>query len=200
MTTRREFGDDASEPLILVLGPVFLVLLLALGLDAWSGYPLKPRPAPALPETGWLNTPENKPLRLEELRGKVVLVEFWTFACHNCRNQLPYVKAWHEKYAAQGLVVIGVHTPELEHERKPENVKKAVRDLSITFPVVLDNDFATWRRYDNQYWPAAYLIDTNGKIVYVAIGEGDYERTEARIRELLRQVKPAAEARPPASP
>jgi len=196
MTTRREFGDDASEALILVLGPVFLVLLLALGLDAWTGYPLKPRPAPALPATGWLNTPENKPLRLEELRGKVVLVEFWTFACHNCRNQLPYVKAWHEKYAAQGLVVIGVHTPELEHERKPENVKKAVRDLGITFPVVLDNDFATWNRYDNRYWPAAYLIDTNGKIVYVAIGEGDYERTEARIRALLRQVKPADEARP----
>ena len=199
MTPRREFGDNASEALILVLGPVFLILLLALGLDAWTGYPLKPRPAPALPESGWLNTPENKPLRLEELRGKVVLVEFWTFACYNCRNQLPYVKAWHEKYASQGLVVIGVHTPELAHERDPDNVKKAVRELGITFPVVLDNDFATWRRYDNEYWPAAYLIDTHGKIVYVAIGEGDYERTEARIRELLRQVKPAAAARPPAS-
>jgi thiol-disulfide isomerase/thioredoxin len=200
MTTRREFGDNATDALILVLGPVFLVLLLAIGLEGWTGYALKPRPAPALPETGWLNTPENKPLRLEELRGKVVLVEFWTFACYNCRNQLPYVKAWHEKYAAQGLVVIGVHTPELEHERNPENVKKAVRELGITFPVVLDNDFATWRRYKNEYWPAAYLVDAGGNIVYVAIGEGDYERTEARIRELLREVKPAAEpVRPPGS-
>lgn len=199
MATRREFGDDAFDALFLVLGPVFLVLLLALGMEGWTGYPLKPRPAPALPETGWLNTSENKPLRLEELRGKVVLVEFWTFACYNCRNQLPYVKAWHEKYAAQGLIVIGVHTPELEQERKPENVKQAARDLGITFPVVLDNDFTTWRRYKNQYWPAVYLIDTSGNIVYLAIGEGDYERTEARIRELLREVKlPAgqAQARP----
>ena len=193
MTSQRRFGDQPADAILLVLGPVLLVLLLAMGIEAWSGYPLKPRPAPALPETGWLNTPDNKPLRLEELRGKVVLVEFWTFACYNCRNQLPYVKAWHEKYAPQGLVVIGVHTPELEHERNPENVKKAVRDLGITFPVVLDIDFATWRRYDNHYWPAAYLIDTSGNIVYLAVGEGDYQRTEARIRELLRQVKPASD-------
>ena len=193
MTSQRRFGDEPADAILLVLGPVLLVLLLAMGIEAWSGYPLKPRPAPALPETGWLNTPDNKPLRLEELRGKVVLVEFWTFACYNCRNQLPYVKAWHEKFAPQGLVVIGVHTPELEHERNPENVKKAVRDLGITFPVVLDNDFATWRRYDNHSWPAAYLIDTSGNIVYLAVGEGDYQRTEARIRELLRQVKPAAD-------
>ena len=172
---------------------MILVLLLALGMEGWTGYPLKPRAAPALPKAGWLNTPENKPLRLDELRGKVVLIEFWTFACYNCRNQLPYVKAWHEKYASQGLVVIGVHTPELEHERDPENVKKAVRDLGITFPVVLDNNFATWRRYKNEYWPAVYLIDTSGRIVYLAIGEGDYERTEARVLELLRQVKPASD-------
>lgn len=193
MTSERRFGDNPVDAILLVLGPVLLVLLLAMGVEAWTGYPLKPRPAPALPETGWLNTPDNKPLRIEELRGKVVLVEFWTFACYNCRNQLPYVKAWHEKFAPQGLVVIGVHTPELERERNPKNVKKAVRELGITFPVVLDNDFDTWRRYDNHYWPAAYLIDTSGNIVYLAAGEGDYARTEARLRELLRQVKPAAE-------
>ena len=193
MAWRRTFEDEPGDGILLVLGPVILVLLLALGMEAWTGYPLKPRAAPALPKAGWLNTPENKPLRLDELRGKVVLIEFWTFACYNCRNQLPYVKAWHEKYAAQGLVVIGVHTPELEHERDPENVKKAVRDLGITFPVVLDNNFATWRRYKNEYWPAVYLIDTSGRIVYLAIGEGDYERTEARVLELLRQVKPASD-------
>jgi hypothetical protein len=112
---------------------------------------------------------------------------------------LPYVKAWHEKYAGQGLVVIGVHTPELEHERDPENVKKAVRELGITFPVVLDNEFVTWRRYNNEYWPAVYLIDASGKIVYLAIGEGDYERTEGRIRELLRQAQPAKKASPSGS-
>jgi len=193
MAGRRTFEDEPGDGILLVLGPVILVLLLALGMEAWTGYPLKPRAAPALPKAGWLNTPENKPLRLDELRGKVVLIEFWTFACYNCRNQLPYVKAWHEKYASQGLVVIGVHTPEFEHERDPENVKQAVRDLGITFPVVLDNDFATWRRYKNEYWPAVYLIDTSGRIVYLAIGEGDYERTEARVLELLRQVKPASD-------
>jgi len=193
MAGRRTFEDEPGDGILLVLGPVILVLLLALGMEAWTGYPLKPRAAPALPKAGWLNTPENKPLRLDELRGKVVLIEFWTFACYNCRNQLPYVKAWHEKYASQGLVVIGVHTPEFEHERDPENVKKAVRDLGITFPVVLDNNFATWRRYKNEYWPAVYLIDTSGRIVYLAIGEGNYERTEARVLELLRQVKPASD-------
>jgi len=103
------------------------------------------------------------------------------------------VKAWQEKYAAQGLTVIGVHTPELEHERNSENVKKAVRELGITFPVVLDNDYATWDRFQNHYWPAAYLIDHTGKIVYVAIGEGDYERTEARIQALLAQAKKASQ-------
>lgn len=148
----------------------------------------QPRRAPRLPKSGWLNTADNKPLRLEELRGKVVLVEFWAFACFNCRNTLPYVRAWHEKYARQGLVVIGVHTPELDFERKLENVKKAVAELGITYPVVLDNDYACWQRYENLYWPTIYLIDPAGRISYVAIGEGNYERTEARIRALLEQA------------
>ena len=129
-----------------------------------------PKPAPALPDKEWLNTPENKPLKLEELRGKVVLVEFWTFACFKSRNTLPYVKAWHEKYNRQGLVIIGVHTPEFERERKLENVQKAVRDLGITYPVALDNDYAAWRRYQNRYWPTFYLIDAEGRIVYTAVG------------------------------
>ncbi|MGH9862746.1 MAG: redoxin domain-containing protein [Candidatus Acidiferrales bacterium] len=173
-------------PSLLALG-----IWVALSLSAFTGQETKPRPAPRLPTSGWLNTPEGKPLRMEELHGKVVLVEFWAFACYNCRNQLPYVKAWHEKYAAQGLTVIGVHTPELEHERSAENVKKAVRELGITFPVVLDNDYKTWNRFKNRYWPAAYLIDHRGQIVYVAIGEGDYERTEARLQALLAQAQKA---------
>jgi thiol-disulfide isomerase/thioredoxin len=146
------------------------------------------RPAPELPLHGWLNTTENKPLQIKDLRGKVVLIEFWTFACYNWRNQLPYVKAWHQKYASEGLVVIGVHTPEFEHERVRANVKKAVQELGITFPVLLDNDHTTWKRYRNRYWPAVYLVDHHGNIVYLAVGEGDYARTEARIQALLRQA------------
>lgn len=169
-----------------------LLLLLTVAAPATQAGDVKPRRAPKLPETGWLNTEEGKPLRLEELRGKVVLIEFWTFACFNCRNVLPYVKAWHEKYAKQGLVVIGVHTPELAVERKPENVKKALGELGVTFPVVLDNNYATWYRYNNLYWPTLYLIDSEGRIVYVAEGEGDYDRTEARLRALLEQARSAA--------
>lgn len=165
-----------------------LLLLLALTAATATAGEGKPRRAPKLPEKGWFNTEEGKPLRLEELRGKVVLVEFWTFACYNCRNVLPYVKAWQRKYAEQGLVVIGVHTPELGFERKPENVKKALGELGITFPVVLDNDYATWDRFKNLYWPTIYLIDSSGQIVYRAEGEGDYDRTEARIQALLRQA------------
>jgi thiol-disulfide isomerase/thioredoxin len=177
--------------LTLVVGPLVLVLLLALGVEAQPGNDVDARPAPSFPEKGWLNTPGNKPLRVEDLHGKVVLVEFWTFACYNCRNQLPYVKAWYEKYGSEGLVVVGVHTPEFDYESKPKNVQKAVEELGIRFPVVLDNDFATWKRFRNQYWPAVYLIDHQGKIVYVAVGEGDYSRTEKEIQRLLKQAKAA---------
>ena len=169
-------------------GLVLLTLLSVLPLRAAPAGDVKPKPAPELPKKGWLNTPDNKPLRLKELRGKVVLLEFWTFACFNCKNVLPYVKRWQEKYEAQGLVVIGVHTPELSFERPEENVTKAIQEQSITFPVVLDNDFATWQRYQNEYWPAIYLIDAKGQIVYLHIGEGNYERTEARIQQLLEEA------------
>ena len=169
-------------------GLVLLTLFALLPLRAATAGDVKPKPAPALPETGWLNTSGNKPLRLQELRGKVVLVEFWTFACYNCKNVLPHVKRWHERYQKQGLVVIGVHTPELSFERSEQNVRKAMQEQGITFPVVLDNDFATWKRYDNHYWPAIYLIDSKGQIVYLAIGEGNYERTETRIQQLLQEA------------
>ncbi len=170
-------------------GLAAVMLCLALAAAAGPGRDIKPKPAQALPDKEWLNTPENKPLKLEELRGKVVLVEFWTFACFNSRNTLPYVKAWHEKYNRQGLVIIGVHTPEFERERKLENVQRAVRDLGITYPVALDNDYVAWRRYQNRYWPTFYLIDAEGRIVYTAVGEGDYERTERKIQQLLTQAR-----------
>jgi thiol-disulfide isomerase/thioredoxin len=171
---------------------VLATILSAMALAAAPAGDVKPRPAPELPTTGWLNTSEEKPLQLKGLRGKVVLVEFWTFACYNCKNVLPYVKRWHEKYEKQGLVVIGVHTPELSFERPEANVRKAIREQGITFPVVLDNDFAAWKRYDNHYWPAIYLIDAQGQIVYLAIGEGNYERTEARLQQLLQEAASSA--------
>ena len=170
-------------------GLAAVVLCLALAAAAGPGRDIKPKPARALPDKEWLNTPENKPLKLQELRGKVVLVEFWTLACFNSRNTLPYVKAWHEKYNRQGLVIIGVHTPEFERERNLENVQRVVRDLGITYPVALDNDYAAWRRYQNRYWPTFYLIDAEGRIVYTAVGEGDYDRTERKIQQLLTQAR-----------
>lgn len=107
---------------------------------------------------------------------------------------LPAVNAWHKKYAEKGLVIVGVHTPEFPPERKIENVKKAVAELGIQFPVVLDNDHACWNRYNNQYWPAFYLVDPEGRIVYTSFGEGNYDRTEARIRQLLESAKSAESA------
>jgi thiol-disulfide isomerase/thioredoxin len=137
--------------------------------------------------TEWINSP---PLTLAGLRGDVVLIEFWTFDCYNCRNTLPWLEAIHAGYAPQGLRVISVHTPELPQEREPENVRAAVKELGITYPVMLDTDFSYWRALNNRYWPAFYLVGRDGRIALAAFGElhrgterGD--RMEARIRELL---------------
>jgi thiol-disulfide isomerase/thioredoxin len=132
----------------------------------------------------WLNSP---PLTLQQLRGKVVLVDFWTYTCPNCINTLPYVKSWNQKYKDQGLTVIGVHTPEYPFERNTENVQKAIARFGITYPVAQDNRYATWGAYNNQYWPAFYLIDKKGQVVYTHFGEGDYAQTEAKIQALLAQ-------------
>jgi thiol-disulfide isomerase/thioredoxin len=132
----------------------------------------------------WLNS---EPLSMQQLRGKVVLVDFWTFACINCVNTLPYVKSWHQKYKDQGLVVVGVHTPEYPFERSTENVKTAIRQYDIRYPVAQDNRYATWNAYANQYWPAVYLIDKKGQVVYTHFGEGQYAQTEATIQALLAQ-------------
>jgi len=164
----------------------FAVALVMLALA--SGGPAaadEVRLAPELRGERWLNS---APLRMQALRGKVVLVEFWTFACWNCQNVEPYVKAWHAKYAAQGLTVIGVHTPELARERVLANVRAYVKERAIAYPVLIDNGFATWRAYGNRYWPALYLVDKRGRIRHVAIGEGRYDETEARIRALLAEA------------
>ena len=133
----------------------------------------------------WLNSP---PLSAEALRGKVVLVDFWTYSCINCLRSLPTIKAWAEKYKDQGLVVIGVHAPEFAFERDPANVRRAVKDLGIAYPVAIDNDYAIWRAFENEYWPAHYFIDAEGRIRYHHFGEGDYARSEAVIQDLLAEA------------
>jgi thiol-disulfide isomerase/thioredoxin len=145
-------------------------------------------PAPELTNTTWLNTPA--PLRLANLRGHVVLLEMWTFECINCRTTIPTVKDWYKTYSGQGLVVIGNHFPEFAYEADLNNLKKAVQELGIQYPVAQDNNGATWNAYKNNYWPTIYLIDKFGHIRYVHIGEGAYEITETAIQELLAQVYP----------
>ena len=130
----------------------------------------------------WLNSP---PLSREQLKGKVVLVDFWTYSCINCIRSIPYVRAWAERYKDKGLVVIGVHAPEFAFERDPANVRKAVADLGIRYPVALDNNLAIWRAFNNRYWPAHYLADAEGRIRYHHFGEGRTDETEAAIRSLL---------------
>ena len=138
----------------------------------------------------WLNTPGGKPVSLASLKGKVVLVDFWAYSCINCQRELPHVEAWDKAYASDGLEVIGVHTPEYAFEHVPSNVAAGVRRLGLTFPVALDNSYGTWNAYDNQSWPAAYLIDASGQIRHVSIGEGDYSGEEQLIRQLLSAAHP----------
>jgi cytochrome c biogenesis protein CcdA/thiol-disulfide isomerase/thioredoxin len=130
----------------------------------------------------WINS---RPLTMRKLRGKVVLIDFWTYSCVNCLRTLPHLKAWDRAYRDDGLRIVGVHSPEFAFERVPENVRSAVRKLEIRYPVALDNDFATWRAYSNQYWPAKYLIDRSGRVRYFHFGEGKYEETEQLIRHFL---------------
>jgi thiol-disulfide isomerase/thioredoxin len=130
----------------------------------------------------WLNSP---PLTREELRGHVVVIDFWTYSCINCLREMPYVQAWADKYKNQGLVVIGVHAPEFAFEKNVANVQKATGDLKITFPVAIDNNYAIWRGFDNEYWPAEYFIDVKGQVRHHEFGEGDYDTSERVIQQLL---------------
>ncbi|HZO22490.1 MAG TPA: cytochrome c biogenesis protein CcdA [Steroidobacteraceae bacterium] len=133
----------------------------------------------------WLNSP---PLTAQALRGKVLLIDFWTYSCINCLRALPYVKSWYARYRDQGLVVIGVHAPEFAFEKNPTNVSRAVHDLGITYPVALDNNYAIWKAFNNEYWPAHYFIDAQGRIRGHHFGEGDYAQSEQLIRELLSEA------------
>ena len=133
----------------------------------------------------WLNTTGGKPLSLDGLRGKVVLVDIWTYSCINCLRTLPHLKSWYDRYRERGFEIVGVHSPEFAFERVPDNVREAVSDLQIEYPVALDNEFATWKAYENRYWPAKYLIDRDGHLRYFHFGEGEYAQTEEHIRTLL---------------
>ncbi|MFL5845117.1 MAG: cytochrome c biogenesis protein DipZ [Solirubrobacteraceae bacterium] len=136
----------------------------------------------------WFNTPGDKPLTLAGLRGKVVLIDFWTYTCINCIRTLPYVKAWDEEYRDKGLVIVGVHSPEFSFEKNAGNVAKAIASDGLKYPVVQDNDLATWQAWGNQAWPAKYLIDAKGHVRYAHIGEGEYDKTEEAIRALLAEA------------
>jgi thiol-disulfide isomerase/thioredoxin len=135
--------------------------------------------------TGWLNSPA---LTATDLRGKVVLVNFWTYTCINWLRQLPYVRAWAEKYRDDGLVVLGAHTPEFDVEHDLDNVRRAVKDMRVDYPVVIDNDYAIWDAFANQYWPALYIVDVQGRIRHHRFGEGDYSQSEAIIQRLVTEA------------
>ncbi len=142
--------------------------------------------APELTNDTWLNV--DAPLRLADLRGKVVIVEMWTFGCINCQHVMPALKEWHSKYKDQGLVIIGNHFPEFSYEKDLQNLKQAIAEDGIEYAVAQDNNGDTWRAYKNQYWPTLYLIDKQGHIRYVHIGEGRYKETEENIKALLAET------------
>ncbi|UBF27098.1 thioredoxin family protein [Kovacikia minuta CCNUW1] len=158
---RREFSTTTVQPIEL---------------------PIEGELPPLIGATPWLNS---QPLTVDELSGKVVLINFWTYTCINWLRQLPYVRAWAEKYKDQGLVVIGVHTPEFEFEHTIENVRRALTDMNMNYPIAVDNNYAMWRAFENHYWPALYFIDRQGRIRHHHFGEGEYEQSERVIQQLL---------------
>jgi cytochrome c biogenesis protein CcdA/thiol-disulfide isomerase/thioredoxin len=143
----------------------------------------------------WFNTPGDRPLTLRGLRGRVVLVDFWTYSCINCIRTLPYLKAWDERYRKDGLTIVGVHTPEFPFEREAGNVETAIEENGIRYPVAQDNEQATWNAYGNQYWPAEYFVDAQGRVRYVHFGEGEYEEKEKVIRDLLAEAGKAVKGK-----
>lgn len=172
---------SALRALALVVGLVALAFAVASAARPRSG-DIESRPAPVIRSDTWLNS---EPLETADLRGKVVLVEFWTFGCWNCHNVEPYLTTWHDRYADQGLVVVAVHTPEFDWEKRVEKLRAYLAEKGIRYPVAIDNDRSIWRAFHNRYWPAMYLIDKTGQIRHVRIGEGGYETTQAAIERLL---------------
>ena len=153
-----------------------------------SAMPVAEEKAPPAPEfaTGdWINS---EPQTVKSLRGRVVLVDFWTFGCYNCRNTLPAIKTWDARYREKGLTIVGVHSPEFDEEKRLENVRREVAELQIHYPVVTDNDYATWRAYDVAAWPTIFVLDKSGRIRWTHVGEGAYDETEQVIQTLLAET------------
>jgi thiol-disulfide isomerase/thioredoxin len=144
------------------------------------------RPAPALSDGTWINS---EPLTLAALRGRVVVVDFWTFGCYNCRNTLPALKRWNERYREQGLTIVGVHSPEFDREKNSANVRDEVRSLGLRYPVLTDNDYETWRAFGVEAWPTTVILDKQGRIRWTHIGEGMYDEMENVIRKLLAEER-----------
>lgn len=169
----------------IILATSLLLSILTLGvIDPRRGEPIRVT-APSLNgATGWLNS---RPLRLNNLRGKVVLIDFWAYTCINWRRTLPYLRAWQEKYRDLGLVVVGVHTPEFSFEYDQANVQRSIKEMNITYPVAIDNEYAIWESFNNRYWPALYLLDAKGRSRFQKFGEGDYLEIEKQIQQLLRE-------------
>ena len=138
--------------------------------------------APGLTPGDWINS---EPLKLADLRGRVVLIDFWTFGCYNCRNTLPYLKNWNARYREKGLTIIGVHSPEFDEEKDVANLRRQVSSLGIGYPIVTDNDFKTWNAYKVEAWPTVFLLDKQGRIRFMHVGEGAYDETEKLIQQLL---------------
>ncbi len=149
--------------------------------------------------TTWLNTPGDQPLTMKGLRGKVVLIDFWTYSCINCQRSLPHVEAWYQRYAPYGLEIVGVHTPEFAFEHVVSNVKAQAESLGVKYPIAVDDAYGTWNAFDNEYWPADYLIDAHGVVRHVEFGEGNYSLTEDLIRKLLVAAHPGLKLPPPTS-
>jgi thiol-disulfide isomerase/thioredoxin len=186
-----------------LLGLIVLVIVAVLGVVQFGPSALfreettrqDSRPAPEFVGiSAWLNSP---PLTVESIRGKVVLVQFWTYSCINCLRTLPYVTKWHEQYKDKGLVVVGVHTPEFAFEKERANVETAIKRLGIHYPVAQDNQYRTWRAFGNQYWPAAYLVDRSGTVVTTRFGEGGYQQMENAIARLVGERAPLAQTTDP---
>jgi cytochrome c biogenesis protein CcdA/thiol-disulfide isomerase/thioredoxin len=190
---------DQAEPSVIVQGSPGMMMSGSNAMAAGPGMmmsnksasqgsdalPIEGQLPPLSGATAWLNSP---PLTAEGLRGKVVLIDFWTYSCINCLRSIPYVRAWAEKYKEQGLVVIGVHAPEFAFEKSIGNVRRATRDLKVDYPVAIDNEYAIWRAFNNQYWPAHYFIDAQGRIRYHHFGEGEYGHSEEVIQQLLAEA------------
>lgn len=187
----RHFFRQAVGIIIVVYLFIFSTAWADLRLEKglWSSYPAPPIEG----ISAWINSP---PLQLNTLKGKVVLIDFWTYSCINCIRTLPYLKDWYDKYHNAGLVIIGVHSPEFEFEKNLTNVKNAVAVDGIKYPVALDNQYVTWKNFKNQYWPTHYLINKKGEVVYVHAGEGEYDVTENNIRFLLGLTTPASSSLP----